>query len=248
MPVSFTDAYVEKRLSPRERSEPESLFRLRNEADLLEALASAPLAHGAAAAVRVGVQDVVPRLVARGEDAAGPWHRMERVRLPLLGERRAEPPWVERAARVALEALALLHESPLAIVHGDLSPANIAADETRTVFLDFDLSSWRGGSLPRDGAFRGTIATASPEAARGEPLDARSDLFALAASFVSVSLGRPLREGPLSALLVRAAEEPILDDGLRARLIAFGPAHSALAACLSFDRDARPRSARDALW
>jgi serine/threonine protein kinase len=236
MPVSFTEAHVEKRLSSRERSEPESLFRLRNEADLLEQLA------------RASVREVVPRLIARGEDAGGPWHRMERVRLPLLSARAADPRWVESAARTALEALAMLHEHPLAILHRDLSPSNIAADDARTVFLDFDLASWSGGALPRDGAFRGTIATASPEAARGEPLDARSDLFALAASFVSVSLGRPLREGPLAALLVRAAEEPILDDGLRSRLATFGPGHSALVRCLAFDRDARPRSARDALW
>src|SRR5688500_17897095 len=105
MPVRFTETYVEKRLSARERTEPEAIFRLRNEADLLEALATTPLS--------------VPRLVARGDDEAGPWHRVERVSLPLLSERAADPRWVERAARAALEELALLHESPLAIVHCD---------------------------------------------------------------------------------------------------------------------------------
>jgi serine/threonine protein kinase len=243
MPVSFTESYVEKRLSLRERTEPEAVFRLRNEADLLEAIAHAPAVDGLST-----VRDVVPRLIARGDDAGGPWHRVERIRAPLLADNAGGPSWVERAARAALSALAILHESPLAILHRDLSPTNIAADETRTVFLDFDLASWRGGSLPRDGAFRGTIATASPEAARGEPLDARSDLFALAASFVSVSLGRALRQGPIAAALLRAAEEPILDDELRIKLIAIGPAHAALVRCLAFVPDDRPPSARDALW
>lgn len=240
----------EKRLSSRERGEPEAVARLRAEARLLAAL-------GARA---------TPRLVGSGEDERGPWLRTEKVPFPTLAERleaasatgRAalEPAWVERATRAAFGALAELHAAadasgPLEIVHADLSPANVAFDDrgARAVLLDLDLARWRGSS-PLDGAFRGTVGYCAPEIARGEVPTVASDVFALAATLLHAATGLAPRRGPsLAALLAAAGEVRLLDDPEVgwAELGARGPAHAALVRCLAHDATERPASARDVL-
>lgn len=233
MPITLGDCWVEKRLSARERAEPEARSRLRAEARLLGLL------HG----------PYFPRLIASGEDELGPWHRVERVAIPTWAERLARGPvardWVLRACPVVFRAVAALHdasdgEGPLAIVHGDPSPANLAVDDRaeHAMLLDLDLASWRDAHPPVDGAFRGTLAYVAPEVARGEPPTARSDLFAFAATLLEGLLGHAPRRGDsFPALLARAAEEPL---DLRA-------APAALKACLAHDPAARPESARAAL-
>jgi serine/threonine protein kinase len=241
---------IEKRLSTRERGEPESAARLRGEAALL---------------ARLGGR-VTPRLVEAGEDDRGPWLRTEKLPFPTLAERllRAggvalDAAWIERAARASFEALAELHDArdadgPLGIVHADLSPANVAFDDAgaRVALLDLELACWRGGAA-RDGAFRGTVAYAAPEVARGEAPTPQSDLFALAATLLHAVLGAPPREGPsLAAMLALAAERPIFDAPAMARvtdiaIAARGPGHAAIVRCLAHAPEARPGSAREVL-
>ncbi len=239
----------EKRLSTRERAEPEATARLRDEAALLAALGGR----------------VTPALVGHGEDERGPWLRTAKVPFPTLAQRLDEGPldvaWIERAVRAAYTALAELHEAAdesgaLHIVHADLSPANVAVDDTaeRVVILDLDLATWRGAAT-RDGAFRGTVAYAAPEIARGEAPSPASDLFAMAATLLHAITGAPPRSGPsLAALLAVAAEEPLVDalgrsgDGpTAAELAARGPAHAALVRCIAHLPHERPASARDVL-
>jgi serine/threonine protein kinase len=241
MPVEQAEHHVEKRLSVRERGEPEAIARLRSEAALLGKLS------GIAA---------TPRLLAHGEDAAGPWHRIERIRMPTLADRLAstrgalDPSWIERAVRTGFLALATVHEAadaigPLHVVHADVSPANMALDDdaSHAVVLDLDLAWWREGP-PRDGAFRGTIMYTAPETARGERPTPQSDLFSLAAAFLHAVTGAPPRSGSaFAALLAAAAEVPVLGDEHRA-LAARGPGHAFLLACLAHEPSARPRSAR----
>lgn len=245
MPVEQAEDHVEKRLSSRERSEPEALARIRSEAALLGRLSNL---------------GITPRLLGSGEDGHGPWHRIERIHLPTLAERLAQAngplatAWVERAVETAFAALARLHEAtdasgPLEIVHADLSPANVAIDEdaSRVVLLDLDLAWWREGP-PRDGAFRGTIAYVAPELARGERPSPQSDLFALAAALLHAATGAPPRSGSsFAALLAVAAEAPLLGDEQTSDMATRGPGHAALVACLAHDRTRRPPSARAVL-
>ena len=247
MPVQHTEDHVEKRLSARERGVPEAIARLRSEAALL---------------ARLSGLGVTPRLLESGEDAQGPWHRIERVPLPTLAERLAraggplDPSWIERAIRAAFGALATLHEAAdasgsLLVVHADLSPANIAIDDTgtRAVLLDLDLAWWRDGPARLDGTFRGTVAYVAPEVARGERPAPRSDLFALAATFLHAVTGAPPRVGStFAALLAMAAEAPLLGHEHEREHIAIrGPGHAALIACLAHDPADRPASARAVL-
>lgn len=242
MPVQRTGKHVEKRLSPRERTEPEAIRRLRSEALLLERLGRL-------------AEPPTPMFLARGEDAEGPWHRVATVSFPTLAERLSVGPidagWVERAVGPAFAALAALHEAaddagPLAIVHGDPSPGNLAIDDAaeRAVLLDLDLACWREHALPADGSFRGTIAYVAPELARGEAPTTASDLFALAAALLHATLGRAPRVGSsLPALLAAAAEEPLLGT-IAPEVLARGSGHRALASCLAHDARERPATAR----
>ena len=168
-----------------------------------------------------------------------------------------------RSSRALFAALAALHDAsdargPLNVVHGDVTPANafLAPHGSRALLADLGLASWRDGSPPDDGAFRGSLLHCAPEAARGEKVTARSDLFALAASILHVATGVAPRgqamEGHAgaAALLAAAAERPVeAYDGLApARRAALGArVFDALRACLAFDPGARPARAADLL-
>ena len=251
-PDGVPSTLFEKRLSSRERTEPEAVTRLRDEARLLAVLGGR----------------VTPRLVSTGEDERGPWLRTEKLPFPTLAHRldaataagsdSLDVAWLERALESALVALAALHDAsdtqgPLSIVHADLSPANLALDDagTRAVLLDLDLASWRGAPSPRDGAFRGTVAYCAPETARGETPTVVSDLFALAATFLQAMTGAPPRTGPsFAALLAAAAERPLVDvhpQLASGELAARGRAHAAVVRCLAHAASERPASAHDAL-
>lgn len=236
---------VEKRLSTRERGVPEAAARLRREIELLLLLRG----------------HVTPHVVDHGEDERGPWVRLERIVFPTVAGRLASAAggilsaeWIERAARGAFTALAEIHEAsddrgPLAIVHADFSPANVAVDDegARVVLLDFELASWRDAPA-RDGAFRGTVGYCAPEIARGEPPRPTSDVFSLAATFLHAAIGRPPRDGPsLAAVLATAAEQPVTAAADVDAIAARGPAHAAIVRCLAHDPRDRPDTARAVL-
>ena len=110
-----------------------------------------------------------------------------------LGVRQA----IDYAVQLA-RGLAAAHEHD--IVHRDLKPENLfITNEGRLKILDFGIAK-----LPRPetdsrtltGEVMGTVGYMSPEQVRGEPADARSDIFSFGAIFYEMLAGKPAFERP----------------------------------------------------
>jgi serine/threonine protein kinase len=90
------------------------------------------------------------------------------------------------------EALAYIHQHGL--IHRDLKPSNVMVDEDRTVrLMDFGLAKFLAddSAVTADGRLVGTFRYMAPEQVLGEPLDARTDLYALGVILYELLSGRP---------------------------------------------------------
>ena len=108
-------------------------------------------------------------------------------------------PWT--AAWIVAEAAKGLHYAherkdeggvPLEIVHRDVSPQNVLLSfEGSVKIADFGIAS-ATMFAPEKGVLKGKFGYMSPEQARGEKIDRRSDLYALGVTFWEALTGRPL--------------------------------------------------------
>jgi serine/threonine-protein kinase len=102
---------------------------------------------------------------------------------------------VQEILRIGMQiaaGLAAAHAQGL--VHRDIKPGNILLDSgvERVTITDFGLArAADDASLTRSGVISGTPQYMSPEQARGEPVDARSDLFSLGSVLYAMCTGRP---------------------------------------------------------
>ncbi|MBI2343890.1 MAG: serine/threonine protein kinase [Deltaproteobacteria bacterium] len=86
---------------------------------------------------------------------------------------------------------------PLQIVHRDVSPQNILLSTHGDVKLtDFGIAQGgHRGLATQHGQLKGKYAYMSPEQARGEPVDQRTDIFAVGALLFELLSGRRLFDG-----------------------------------------------------
>jgi WD40 repeat protein len=168
-----------------------------------------------------------------------------------------QPIPARRAIGLALEiarGLACAHDA--GVLHRDLKPENVfLTREGRVKILDFGLAKLiqpEGGALPEgrtvtaDTGARGpvgTVAYMSPEQVRDEPLDGRSDLFALGAILYELLSRRRAFDGAtdsdVMAAILRDEPSPL------ATVVAVPPAvDTLLQKCLEKRREDRYRSAQ----
>jgi serine/threonine protein kinase len=97
-------------------------------------------------------------------------------------------------AQVA-QGLAAAHDQ--GVVHRDVSPTNVQVTlQGQVIVLDFGIARVAGmAQTTHGGRLRGKWAYLSPEQIAGEPIDGRSDLFALGSMLVELLTGTPPVQG-----------------------------------------------------
>ncbi len=253
--------------SPSPAGTPHSRAELSRERFLREARAVATLNHPNICAIYdVGEQEGQPYLVMEllhGETLQ-----------QYLSHHHLSPTEVITLGQQAASALAAAHSR--GIIHRDIKPANLfvaesGRDRKQLKILDFGVAKKQGAEASLDSRFFdsqnntatttdagvmglttpgstfGTAAYMSPEQAKGDPLDHRTDLFSLGSVLYEMATGRPpfgdrSTAGVFAALLMKDPPpvsnlNPAMPNGL----------DSIIAKLLAKDRDQRYHSADEVL-
>ncbi|TDC26982.1 Stk1 family PASTA domain-containing Ser/Thr kinase [Streptomyces sp. 8K308] len=146
-----------------------------------------------------------------------------------------------------LQALEYSHAA--GIVHRDIKPANVMLTRTGQVkVMDFGIARASGDSgmtMTQTSAVIGTAHYMSPEQARGEKVDARSDLYSTGCMLYELLTGRPpfVGDTPVAVAYQHVSEEPT-PPSLLAQGISPGVDAVVLRA-LAKDREQRYQSAAE---
>ncbi|WP_144300180.1 serine/threonine-protein kinase, partial [Elioraea rosea] len=159
-----------------------------------EAQAAGRLSHPNIVAVYdYGEQGDLAYIVMEHVDGGSLKNRLDAgERLPL--------PQVARVMDELLAALAHAHEK--GVVHRDIKPANMMLTRSGQVKVaDFGIARIESSTMTQAGTVLGTPAYMSPEQFRGEPVDARTDLYSAGVVLYQLLTGDKPFEGNLTAIM-----------------------------------------------
>ena len=195
-----------KRLRSDLASDPTFQARFRREAQ-----SAASLNHPSI----VAVYDTGEEVIADGTHV--PFIVMEHVEGRTLREilREGRKILPERALEITADVLSALDYSHRAgIVHRDIKPANVMLTAAgRVKVMDFGIAraiADASSTMTATAAVVGTAQYLSPEQARGEQVDARSDIYSTGCLLFELLTGRPPFQGdsPVSVAYQHVREEP----------------------------------------
>ena len=99
------------------------------------------------------------------------------------------------------------HGQPLGLVHRDVTPHNVLISFEGAVKLtDFGIAK-ASNRASTAGMLKGKFAYMAPEQARGDPVDSRTDLFALGITLWELLTGSRLFDGDSDVAVLRAVQE-----------------------------------------
>ena len=205
--------------------------------------------HEARTAAQLSHPHIVP-IHAVEEHAAIVLFVMGYVDGETLGERvrRTGPLPPGDAMRIMQEvAWGLAHAHARGVVHRDVKPDNILLDrETgRAMVTDFGIARASEAHTPAGGTVIGTPQYMSPEQARGEEVDGRSDLYSLGATTFFALTGRLPINGPTTAALMARLLTQTAPPVCSVRSVVPSPLARAVDRCLECKSDRRFQSAAD---
>ena len=154
-----------------------------------------------------------------------------------------------RITVAALDVLAAAHDK--GVVHRDVKPDNLfVSDDGAVKVLDFGIARLCDRTLPpnetQSGTTMGTVGFMPPEQARGlvDRVDARSDVWAMGATFLALATGQSLHVAPTAnEALLLAMTTPVLPMSELAPLLP-QPLQLVLDRALAFEQEHRYPSAR----
>jgi serine/threonine protein kinase len=153
-----------------------------------------------------------------------------------------------RIVRQVCKALTVAHAK--GVIHRDMKPENVfltgELERPLAKILDFGISKVEsgpgGGNLTRTGMIMGTPAYMSPEQARGQRVDHRTDIYAVGAIlYVALTGRKPFEHEDASAILMQVLTE----DPPRPRSIAPEipePVEAIIQRAMAKNPDERPQS------
>jgi len=199
-----------KLLKPQLATDPAFRMRFRQEAQ-----SAARMAHPTIVRVFDAGEETV--IDASGQEVQLPFIVMEFVEGRLLKDIIHDGPLEASAAVRVIDGVltALEYSHRAGVVHRDIKPGNIMITTTGQVkVMDFGIAravSDSSTTVAQTTAILGTAAYFSPEQAKGEVVDARSDLYSTGVVLFEMLTGRPPFRGdtPVAVAYQHVSERPV---------------------------------------
>lgn len=177
-------------------------------------------AREARAVARLNHPNIV-QVYAFGDEKGVNYFAMEMVEGETVSDclKRSKHMPLAEAVQILLQAIeGLSYANARGIIHRDIKPSNIMLDQTRRVKLtDFGLAKMveHDTQMTAAGTAMGSPNYMSPEQARGEEADHRSDIYALGISFYQMLCGDlPFTAHSPVSVLLKQIQEPLPEHEL----------------------------------